>query len=348
MASNINTYDDPSLGKNVLTGTQYSTTQKTINQNRIENYGIDPTKGLSDDVAYIPVQSTTDEGKNETTTTEPKTISIDKIVEQSKKYTQGQNIIGIAPFDNYYNFNMFTEKDGIDVPLDLSNAGIIYMSFSNGNEEVKISNYTLAGNYADISQGQVIFKITKEEAKKILGFTNNNFYITSKKQTSSSSSDETVIYLGKYYQYDQLFENSLQAEFDAYKVTAQQQILKLQSALTQLDKDYTTLQSNYNELYTTSERLQKQINLYTSIIDKYKKYLSSEQLTILNKELGISTGADTTPARVPKPPVTMGSVSANTDPPVGGDGGNPNTDPKLLGYKRNISNTKYNTTVNEQ
>jgi hypothetical protein len=246
-------------------------------------------------------------------------------------------------------FNVFTEKDGSDIPLDLSNAGTIYLSFHNGTDEVKISNYTLASNdVADISHGQVIFKISKDDARKILSFTNNNFYITSQKQTSNSTSDETVIYLGKFYPYDQLYENSLQAEYDAYKVTAQSQILQLQGALTQLDSDYTTLQTNYDAALQQIADLKKIVTDDQNIIDQYEKLLASGQIVKVKKDLGITSNTGKTPANPPKPLPPAKNNDPQPLPPVGGGGGDPNKNPDLQNLKQTIANTNYNTKVNQQ
>ena len=81
---------------------------------------------------------------------------------------QGDGSIRISPFDDYFLFTLYDEKDGQNVPIDLSNVGTIYISFIGTNDEVKIPNYTNV-NEINMSGGQVLFRISAENGKRILG-----------------------------------------------------------------------------------------------------------------------------------------------------------------------------------
>ena len=80
---------------------------------------------------------------------------------------QGDGTIRISPFDDYYIFTFYDEMDNENTPIDLSNVGTLYMSFIGENDEIRIPYYT---NVQDVSlaQGQVLFRISKENSKKIL------------------------------------------------------------------------------------------------------------------------------------------------------------------------------------
>ena len=47
------------------------------------------------------------------------------------------------------------------------------------NDEIDILNHTQVDE-VDLSQGEVLFRITRSDSKKILALTNNNFYISTK------------------------------------------------------------------------------------------------------------------------------------------------------------------------
>ena len=87
---------------------------------------------------------------------------------------QGDGTIRISPFDDYVSFTLFDDTEGEDSPIDLSNVGTISLVFVGENDEIKIPNYTQVQNI-DLTQGQVLFRIDKENSKNILALDNNNF-----------------------------------------------------------------------------------------------------------------------------------------------------------------------------
>ena len=42
---------------------------------------------------------------------------------------QGDGMIRISPFDDYFLFTLYDEVDGEDTPIDLSNVGTLYLNF---------------------------------------------------------------------------------------------------------------------------------------------------------------------------------------------------------------------------
>ena len=90
---------------------------------------------------------------------------------------QGDATIRISPFDDYFLFTMYDEIDSEDTPIDLSNVGDIFINFIGTSDEINIKNWTQV-NEVDLSQGEVLFKISKDDSKKVLALNNNNFYIS--------------------------------------------------------------------------------------------------------------------------------------------------------------------------
>ncbi len=114
---------------------------------------------------------------------------------------QGEGVIRISPFDDYVIFTLFDEtgKDGEmeDTPIDLSNVGVLTLVFTGANDEIRIPNWTQVQE-VDLSQGQVLFRIDKEDSKKILALDNQNFYISTRMEDESGVSDESVLYTGTF------------------------------------------------------------------------------------------------------------------------------------------------------
>ena len=151
---------------------------------------------------------------NETTT--PLGVQTDVAVtaesyEYFKKFTslnpgaeplpEGDGTIRISPFDDYIIFTLFDEtgNDGelADTPIDLSNVGTLTLVFIGETDEIRIPNWTQVQE-VDLSQGQVLFRISKEDSKKILALDNNIFYVSTRMENESGVSDESAIYSGTF------------------------------------------------------------------------------------------------------------------------------------------------------
>ena len=128
---------------------------------------------------------------------------------------QGDGNIRISPFDDYFLFTLYDEKDGENTPIDLSNVGTLFISFIGNNDEIKIPNYTNVEDI-DMSAGQVLFRISKENGKKILSLDNKNFYIsTAMVSQDGTESDESVVYTGTFSKLTDEAKKSLTSQMDA-------------------------------------------------------------------------------------------------------------------------------------
>lgn len=169
---------------------------------------------------------------------------------------QGDGVLKISPFDNYYLITIYSELEKEDIPVDLTNMGDFYINFKDDKTSVSIKNYT---NTKDIQpeNGQVLFRITKEDADKILNMNNNIFYITSYMEDEYSGSDETVIYSGRVYEYNKGSVLSLEDEIEFWKLLYAKDI------------------AEKNELIESNEsrikQLQEQLASADALIEAYKE-----------------------------------------------------------------------------
>jgi hypothetical protein len=189
---------------------------------------------------------------------------VNSLAQNEKKYEQGQGYIGISLFDSYFLFNIFSELDGQDVYMDLTQVGNLYLNFFNGKEEVKIKNTTNVSGI-DPKQGQVVFKITKENARKILGFTNNEFYISSKMQIKDAESDESVLYTGRFYPYNKIPDVAYNAELEKVKTESAETIRKLNLEISELQTKNSSLEKLSEKLNNT---LKKQTEINSLLVDQ--------------------------------------------------------------------------------
>jgi hypothetical protein len=146
---------------------------------------------------------------------------------------QGDGMIRISPFDDYFLFTLYDEVDGEDTPIDLSNVGTLYLNFIGDTDDIDIKNHTQVEE-VDLSQGEVLFRITRSDSKKILALNNNNFYISTKMidPNDGSTSDESVLYQGIWLAVD-----------DANRVALTRQIeeLRLEYSNDELTKELAEL-----------------------------------------------------------------------------------------------------------
>ncbi len=134
----------------------------------------------------------------------------------SEPLPQGEGTIRISPFDDYVIFTLFDEtgENGelADTPIDLSNVGTLTLVFTGANDEIRIHNWTQVKE-VDLSQGQVLFRIDKENSKKILALDNQNFYISTRMEDESGTSDESVLYVGTFLTVQDEAKQSMTAKF---------------------------------------------------------------------------------------------------------------------------------------
>ena len=131
----------------------------------------------------------------------------------------GDGTIRISLFDDYYLFTMFDEVDGEDTPIDLTNVGDLYLNFIGDEDEIDILNHTQVDEI-DLSKGEVLFRITRSDSKKILALSNNNFYISTKMidPADGSTSDESVLYQGIWLSVDDANRTTLTRQIEEGRV----------------------------------------------------------------------------------------------------------------------------------
>lgn len=151
---------------------------------------------------------------------------------------QGDGTIRISPFDDYIVFTLFdnTGEDGEleDTPIDLSNVGTLTLVFSGENDEIRIPNWTRV-NEIDLSQGQVLFRIDKENSKKILSLDNKNFYISTRMEDPDGTSDETVLYTGTFLALTDAAQQSLTAKLEEQGLIYAKELAGLQKKIEELN-----------------------------------------------------------------------------------------------------------------
>mgnify|MGYP001446350003 CR=1 FL=1 len=222
---------------------------------------------------------------------------IEKLSFNEEKKSQGEAIIGISPYDDYFLFNIFKEVDGHDLPVDITGIGTLYLNFIDGDQEIKIAN-TINVDGVQPHSGQVVFKISKEQSRIIINFKNNNFYISSRMNSNGDHSDESVIYTGKFYSFDKMPEVNFTQQYDALKKSKDTKILEIENENKQLTSNNLNLQKSLNLLADSLKKLEDLNSKLNSIIDKFKNKLSStdqaqinqilEQQEITKKEIGIT------------------------------------------------------------
>jgi len=149
---------------------------------------------------------------------------------------QGDGVIRISPFDDYIIFTIYDEVDGVNKPIDLTNVGTIYMVFIGSNDEIRIPNFTNVENI-DMAGGQVLFRIGKNDSRKILTLNNRNFYISTMMVDPDGASDESVIYTGTFLSFNESARVSLLNELENTRLDFSKQLALLQKTNDDLKQD---------------------------------------------------------------------------------------------------------------
>ena len=197
---------------------------------------------------------------------------IEELASNGTMYYRGDECLEIAPFDNYYMFTIYKESSDINkvdesVPLDLTHIGFIYLLFPDGENEIRIPNYTDATD-VDMVNGQVVFKISKDNAKRILATSGGVFYITSQMTDGKTAGDETVLYSGRWVDFASGMANSLTSTISTLKSNIEELKSELERVLTESNAK---LEMAYNEI----ENLKKTIAANESTIKQLQDIIST-------------------------------------------------------------------------
>ena len=196
---------------------------------------------------------------------------------------QGDGNIRISPFDDYFLFTLYDEKDGENTPIDLSNVGTIFISFIGNNDEIKIPNYTNVEDI-DMSAGQVLFKISKENGKKILSLDNRNFYIsTAMVSQDGTESDESVVYTGTFSKLTDEAKKSLTSQMNAIAEEYSIELSRLQQQNADLQTQVNSLNQTVNEQSVVIDSLNASNEELTNEITELTKNAESSKLIKLQK-----------------------------------------------------------------
>ena len=202
-----------------------------------------------------------------------------------KPLPQGDGIIRISPFDDYFLFTIFDEIDGEDTPIDLSNVGDIFINFIGTTDEVDIMNHTQVAE-VDLSQGEVLFRITRSDSKKVLALDNNNFYISTKMVSplDGSISDESILYQGIWLAFDDASRVTLTSQIEEQRLAYSDELARLKLENDALKEDNKQLVDSAGEDTLTIQALQNSNDELTNELAELSKNLKSTKIQLLNRQ----------------------------------------------------------------
>jgi hypothetical protein len=190
---------------------------------------------------------------------------------------QGDGTIRISPFDDYVLFTIYDEKDGHDTPMDLSNVGSLFLSFIGETDEIRIPYYTNVQDL-DLSAGQVLFRISESDSKKILALDNKNFYVSCQMISEDGTpSDQSILYQGTFLSFTEDSVATMQSKYDDLAEKSTAEIILLQEERMGLEVDLGMSKEEGNRLWALVNNLRGEIKKLTSTIDDLNKEVNSAQ-----------------------------------------------------------------------
>jgi hypothetical protein len=197
--------------------------------------------------------------------------------------SQGQGVIRISPFDDYFLFTLYDEIEGVDSPIDLINVGTIFMVFMGKNDEIRIPNFTNVKDI-DMSNGQVLFRIGKDDSQKILALDNRNFYISTMMTDGEGKSDESVLYTGKFLSFQEAADASVQNQLDLTQLEYSKELAKMQEDISNLNNEVANRDNLIAEQAAVIEVLKQSNQNLSNEIAVITANSSSTQIQALLKE----------------------------------------------------------------
>lgn len=206
---------------------------------------------------------------------------IEKLASNSIMYYRSDMCLEISPFTNYYIFTIYKESSNTSinehVPLNLTNLGTIWLSFISGSTRVRISHYKDAEN-VDMANGEVVFRISEQDANKILSLNNNTFYISSSITDGVSTSDETVLFSGQWSEYSQVMRSSLTETIDSLNESVKQ-------LTEQRNNDLSVYESEINKRIKEIEVLKNENDNLRSTINDLEEKLNNINSSYINANI---------------------------------------------------------------
>lgn len=210
-------------------------------------------------------------------------ISVSGVVNDTI-YAKGDTCLLINPFDTYHLFRIYnnwnTDSKSL---LNLSDSGQkIFLIFKSNKTEIRIPEFDNSGSTysVDRTNGEVLFKITKENANNILAMSSNTFYLTRVFEYYDGdgnliyTSGEEVIFTGKWADESKWASSSLTAMIESLKKqlesansqiysltrTVNEQKLRLESYI----EENQSLQERVTTLESENEEMQRELSAYES------------------------------------------------------------------------------------
>lgn len=200
---------------------------------------------------------------------------------------QGDGTIRISPFDDYIIFTLFDETgengEMENTPIDLSNVGTLTLVFVGENDEIRIPNWTQVQD-VDMSQGQVLFRIDKENSKKILALDNQNFYISTRMEDESGISDESVLYTGTFIGIADAAQQSLTSKLNEQALLYAEELAKLNQEIARLNAELSEMITLDEEQIATIQALEASNLSLTNEVATLSEQLGSAESEIALKE----------------------------------------------------------------
>lgn len=109
-------------------------------------------------------------------------------------FGQGKLPIIISPFDNVIKFKVYTNNRDKLIPFNLNLNSKIKLVFNSKQNTIAFGNVN-DQTKENLGEGEVMFKLSKDESLKILGSSDRTFYLT----IVSSEGSETSLYSGQWF-----------------------------------------------------------------------------------------------------------------------------------------------------
>jgi hypothetical protein len=167
----------------------------------------------------------------------------------SQIYDNGLGRIVIPNNSSYTKFTLYQKSNNSNSAINMSGLGDLLLRFTtNTGESLEIDEFP--STFVSKAKGEVVFRITENQAKNILGFANKSFNIFLR----NDKGEETFLYSGKFYSIDEFqtitetdevskYQKQL-SDLNAALISAQSLVTVQQQTITSLTNQNTALESN--------------------------------------------------------------------------------------------------------
>ena len=216
-------------------------------------------------------------------------------------FDNGLGRIVIPNNTSYIKFTIYQKSNNSNSSINMSGLGDLLLRFTtNTGESLEIDEFP--STFVSKAKGEVVFRITENQAKNILGFANKSFNIFLR----NDKNEETFLYSGKFYSiedYQTITETDEVSKYQKQVADLNSALISTQSLVAVQQQTITSLTNQNTALASNDTADSQKIAALSSTINNLNQEVSK-----LSQELALTMASLQNANGLPKTEITQNLI----------------------------------------